>query len=109
MKKTNYKLIIASIVIFIFLIIIYFLNKKPKPENIPPLVGCKKAGCSGQLCVPSDTKDVITNCEWKSEYGCYRQAKCEKQSNGQCGFTKDESFQKCIDQAFSGFDDMKRP
>ncbi len=109
MKKTNYKLIIASIVVSIFLITIYFLNIKPKPEKIPLSIGCKKAGCSGQLCVPSDTKDIITNCEWKPEYSCYQQAKCEKQPNGQCGFTKDESFQKCIDQVFSKLFEIKRP
>ena len=43
-----------------------------------------KTGCSRQVC--SD-EEVITTCEWRTEYECYKTAKCERQSNGKCGFT----------------------
>lgn len=108
MKKTNYKIALILITIILSLTILYFFITKPKPEKSVPLVGCKKTGCSGQLCVPSDAKDVITNCEWKSEYSCYQQAKCERLPDGQCGFIKDESFQKCLDQIYSELEIRKR-
>ena len=55
---------------------------------------CYVGGCSGQIC--SDQKDVITTCEYKEEYACYKTEKCEKQSNGQCGWTQTPVLVACI-------------
>jgi eight-cysteine-cluster-containing protein len=46
---------------------------------------CYKGGCSGQLC--SDQDGMISTCEWRESYGCYRTAKCEAQANGECAWT----------------------
>ena len=46
--------------------------------------GCMVTGCSGQVCADGD---VITTCEYKSEYACYEQAVCERQGDGKCGWT----------------------
>lgn len=56
---------------------------------------CKVTGCSGQVC--SD-KDVMTTCEYLAEYGCYRNAKCERQTDGKCGWTETEELTKCLDE-----------
>jgi hypothetical protein len=54
---------------------------------------CMKTGCSGQVC--SD-KEVITTCEYKTEYECYKKAACERQANGDCGFTPTPELTACL-------------
>ena len=59
------------------------LGKKP----------CMKTGCSGQVC--SD-KEVITTCIYRTEYECYKKAACERQANGDCGFTQTPELVACL-------------
>ena len=63
--------------------------------------GCLATGCSGQIC--SD-EDVITTCEYKEEYACYKTAKCERQNSpaggGKCGWTPTEELVSCLGEAF---------
>ncbi|MBI2099044.1 hypothetical protein HYT45_01355 [Candidatus Uhrbacteria bacterium] len=54
---------------------------------------CKPTGCSRQVC--SD-EEVITTCEYKSEYACYKTAKCERQSDGKCGWSESEELRACL-------------
>lgn len=54
---------------------------------------CMKTGCSGQVC--SD-QEVITTCEFKAEYECYKKAACERQANGNCGFTPTPELTACL-------------
>lgn len=56
--------------------------------------GCRRTGCSGQIC--SD-EDVITTCEWREEYACYRSASCERQADGECGWTMTDELRMCLD------------
>ena len=55
-----------------------------------------KTGCSGQVC--SD-QEVITTCEFRTEYECYKRAACERQRNGECGFTMTRELRACLDRA----------
>ena len=57
---------------------------------------CKKTGCSSQVC--SD-QDVVTTCEWRTEYECYQKAICERQRNGECGFTQTPELAACLRRA----------
>ena len=57
---------------------------------------CMKTGCSGQVC--SD-QEVITTCEYKTEYECYKKATCERQANGDCGFTPTPELNACLRRA----------
>ena len=57
---------------------------------------CKKTGCSSQIC--SD-EDVVTTCEYRAEYDCYRRATCERQRNGECGFTMTRELSECLRRA----------
>ncbi|MDQ5950691.1 MAG: hypothetical protein QG585_633 [Patescibacteria group bacterium] len=71
-------------------------------KNAPPSVGgvkdqCFVGGCSGQIC--SDQKDVISNCMWTESYACYATAKCERQQNGQCGWTETSQLKMCLENA----------
>ena len=59
--------------------------------------GCAVAGCSGQLCVSAEEADtIITTCEYRSEYSCYREASCEPQADGKCGWTQTPELQQCL-------------
>lgn len=57
-------------------------------------VGCFVGGCSGQLC--TDQPDAASTCEWRDEYACYQSATCERQGDGQCGWTKTAELEKCL-------------
>lgn len=59
----------------------------------PEVTKCKITGCSSQIC--SD-KDVTTDCMYREEYVCYQKAKCEKQKNGTCGWTKNPEIEACL-------------
>jgi hypothetical protein len=54
---------------------------------------CFKTGCSSQVC--SD-ENVITTCEWRPEYACYQKARCERQADGKCGFTRTPELIACL-------------
>lgn len=101
MRKISKKYVIFISVIFLFLLVVFSIvlitNNKNKSEIKVEKIGCKKTGCSGQLCLESTNENVVTTCEWREEYSCYQKAKCERQKDGKCGITKDDQFNKCID------------
>lgn len=55
---------------------------------------CYVGGCSGQIC--SENEGVISTCEWREEYACYRTATCEVQADGNCGWTQTAELQACL-------------
>lgn len=61
---------------------------------------CKITGCSNQLCVDEAEGDVVTTCEYRDEYACYKTAKCERQEDGKCGWTPSESLISCLRSAW---------
>lgn len=70
----------------------------PATPNTPGPVaaGCRPTGCSSQIC--SD-QDVASTCEYREEYACYRTAKCERQTDGKCGWTQTPALAQCLIQA----------
>lgn len=58
------------------------------------LARCYVGGCSSQIC--SDKPDMVSTCEYRAEYACYRNAKCERQSSGQCGWTQTPALLQCL-------------
>lgn len=65
---------------------------QPQPKQ------CKRAGCSGQLCLDITAEDVLTTCEFRAEYTCYQSAPCEVQPSGECGFTDSPALQTCLQE-----------
>jgi hypothetical protein len=55
---------------------------------------CYVGGCSAQLC--GDSQNLVSTCEWREAYGCYKGAACERQANGQCGWTVSASLARCL-------------
>jgi len=58
---------------------------------------CKKAGCSGQLCISADKEDIATTCEYKEEYACYQETECKCVSN-KCDWEQTSEFTECLQQ-----------
>jgi len=79
--------------------IIGFLKERnwvASPSFVPtpvPVAQCRATGCSGQVCAD---QDVITTCEFRPEFACYRNARCERQAGGQCGWTMTPELQACL-------------
>lgn len=83
-----------------------FVEEIPQPGDTYPsqlpgegLVanGCAVAGCSSQLCVSAEeAATMVTTCEYRAEYACYREASCEPQMDGKCGWTQTSELQQCL-------------
>lgn len=66
----------------------------PAPAPEPAQGQCYVGGCSSQLC--SDRQDMVSTCEFRAEYACYRTATCERQTNGTCGWTQTAELKACV-------------
>lgn len=61
--------------------------------------GCAVAGCSAQLCISAAEAEAgggISTCEYRAEYACYREASCEPQANGKCGWSQTTELKNCL-------------
>jgi len=67
---------------------------------------CRIAGCSSQIC--TEGADVITSCDWRPEYACYRNARCEPQVDGECGWTETSALVACLEKSKSQ-ESLRRP
>lgn len=87
----------------------YLVIKKSNPSGLPEYdeeytmsvtfnnsqaVGkCVITGCSSQIC---SSKEIVTDCMYKEEYACYKNATCELQANGACGWTMTDELKQCL-------------
>lgn len=67
---------------------------QPNQPETPQQGTCYIGGCSGQLC--GDEPDMMSTCEYKEEYSCYKDARCERQSSGACGWTETQELKICL-------------
>jgi hypothetical protein len=78
--------------------LIFNVEKAEGSSVVNPSNGkCYVGGCSSQIC--SDSPDVISTCEYIEEYACYKTARCERQSDGQCGWTETSTLKMCLENA----------
>ena len=55
-------------------------------------------GCSGQLCVSTDTGDVFTTCEYRPEYECLSSTECGPYGpGGSCAWDDTPEYLQCLD------------
>jgi hypothetical protein len=61
----------------------------------PEAKKCIITGCNFEICAG---KNIETECEYKSEYSCYHNATCERQSDSKCGWTMADWLKRCLQQ-----------
>lgn len=67
------------------------------PEDFARKDGCMIGGCSGQLCGDvSDIEGLVTTCEFRAEYACYKHSTCERQASGSCGWVQTPELMSCL-------------
>ena len=66
------------------------LGGEPKKE-------CHRGGCNQEIC--SEKDGMMSTCEARPEYDCYKKARCERQPNGKCDFTPTEELKSCLAKA----------
>jgi eight-cysteine-cluster-containing protein len=54
---------------------------------------CVKTGCSGQICAD---RRMVSTCEFRPEFACFRSATCERQENGPCGWARTPALTACL-------------
>ena len=70
-------------------------NTVPKPECAADS-DCGIGGCSGQICATNEkAKDIITTCEYKASYECYKLTSCGC-TEGRCSWKSNEKFSECL-------------
>jgi hypothetical protein len=67
----------------------------PAKKDVTSNKKCMRTGCSGQICAD---EQMMTTCVWKAEYACYQKATCERQTDGNCGFTKTPELTACLNR-----------
>jgi hypothetical protein len=55
--------------------------------------GCLISGCNNEICAE---EEMMSPCIFKEEFACYRQATCERQADGACGWTPTEALTSCL-------------
>jgi len=55
---------------------------------------CVIGGCSSEICSDENMSSI---CIYREEFACYKSAKCERQQNGQCGWTETSELSQCIE------------
>lgn len=81
--------------------VIYKVEYRPDASSAPSQSekACIQTGCSGQIC--SD-EEIISTCEYRQEYACYKDAVCERGQNGKCGWRDTKALSMCIENAMEG-------
>ncbi len=68
-----------------------------KAVMVPPVAkACVVSGCSGQIC---GEEVMMSTCEYREAYACYKSARCERQTNGACGWTDTSELRTCLNNA----------
>ncbi len=80
------------------IVILVFLVACASPQQVLECqtdADCMVGGCSGQLCGSvKDMQDIVTTCEWKDEYACYKLTNCLCIEN-KCNWKETPEFLAC--------------
>jgi len=66
---------------------------QPSSSSLPGTKPCVKTGCSSEICADHN---VPSPCIFRQEYACYQKATCERQADGNCGFTRTPELSACL-------------
>ena len=94
-----------SIILFLFLLVgCNNLDETPSEDDKPIGViecnidnDCSVGGCSGQSCLTNElAQNLMTTCEYKEEYGCYKLTSCGCVNN-KCQWAENSNLNECLD------------
>jgi len=57
---------------------------------------CRTGGCSGTICESIHNEPIITTCEYRPEYDCYRMIECRCMDN-KCRWDTTLEFETCME------------
>jgi hypothetical protein len=111
-------LLLSSVILISSIILVYFkpfasptsqqktsptpyarLTSSPSPTPVPKtntVSTCKIGGCSSELCLEIGSPDRASICLYRNEYACLKYSVCEKQPNGNCGWTQTSQYLSCL-------------
>jgi hypothetical protein len=69
------------------------VSEPSMPENGQASGDCIITGCSSHICA---SQELLSTCEFRPEYACYKNATCEPQEDGECGWTQTQELLTCI-------------
>ncbi len=97
-KKIKLGLVLLFFSTILTILLTFYLMPTYMYKNIKLTANCVPAGCSGQLCLEESTAaTIVTDCEWKEEYACYKDANCAQQPDGNCGWDQTPELLNCLD------------
>ena len=67
----------------------------PTQNQGEPAAACAPTGCSNTVCAEVGA-NIVTTCEYKDSYACYKTATCARQPDGACGFTQTPELTACL-------------
>jgi hypothetical protein len=68
----------------------------PEADTAEQRDNCFIGGCSHEACTPDEA--VASPCIFVPKYACYRDATCERQADGACGWTATAELTSCLAQ-----------
>jgi hypothetical protein len=72
------------------------VSQSPTPNS--PKNGCVIGGCNREICAEEEMSSI---CIYNERFECYKNAVCEVQDNGKCGWTMDEELAGCLEQTIN--------
>ncbi|MFT7625639.1 MAG: eight-cysteine-cluster-containing protein, partial [Myxococcota bacterium] len=70
----------------------------PEPTPVPEPGQCVVSGCSGEICAASSLDSI---CIWEPWYECLALSTCGVNANGGCGWTQNDAFDACLQEALA--------
>ncbi len=74
------------------------VSETPSSPTTTVQRACRPTGCSGEVCADDD---VMSACIFKPEFACYKNATCERQPSGECGWTVTPQLTQCLQSSRS--------
>ena len=98
MKKNRLKYVFLVLLLMVVVLFVYRTVVSNKSINKSGIVGtgCKLGGCNGELCLNKEGEELSSICLYQDKYRCYKEATCEKQDNGECGWTQTSKLKTCL-------------
>lgn len=98
------KLIILGSIFIVFILSLVAYQKYQLFRPNSSVNTCKIGGCNSEVCISADNPNSISICDFRPEYVCYQNSRCEQQINGQCGWTQTKELKQCLSKALGNID-----